>query len=45
MLDRKLSQLKELVRLIWLFARRKDEHKRNVMLILEAYEQKERRET
>lgn len=43
MLDCKLSHLKDLVRVIWLYRRRTEQQKRSVLLILKAYEQQDRR--
>lgn len=43
MLDRKSPSLKTLLRLVWLFCRRNPEQQRQLMLILEAFDQTDQR--
>lgn len=43
MLDRKSPSVKTLIRLVWLFCRRSAEQQRQLMLILEAFDQSDQR--
>lgn len=38
MLDRKCPNLKDLIRVVWLFCRRSDAQRRQITMILEAFE-------
>lgn len=44
MLGRIFIRLKELAYVIWLFCRRSEEQRNGVLLILKAYEEKDKRE-
>lgn len=39
MLDRKSPTLKDVIRFVWLFCRRKPEQRQQITMILEAFEQ------
>jgi len=42
MLDRKCPNLKYLIRVLWLFCRRTDAQRRQITMILEAFEMQDR---
>lgn len=42
MLDRKCPKLKDLIRVMWLFCRRTDAQRRQITMILEAFEMQDR---